>query len=98
MGKCLALSRAAMVMLRIGDRLGQNVTGIEMGQMYVVWDAVPHGTHPVAGFPSFLDSIGIGENGGFAEYMVVDATELIPVVSPAGVDDTICTDMTGARS
>ena len=54
---------------------------IALGKLYAVYDPVPHAKHVLPGFPPFSDSIGIGENGGFAEYLVVDARELVLVVS-----------------
>ena len=55
--------------------------GIEKGKLYAVYAPVPHSHDLLTGFPPFLDSIGIGENGGYAEYLAVDASELVPVVS-----------------
>ena len=54
---------------------------IEIGKLYVVYILVPHAKNPLKGFPSLTDSIGAGENGGFADYLLVDASELVPVVS-----------------
>ena len=62
------------------NRIGQDVVGIEIDKLYAVYAVVPHAMHLLPNFPPFLDSIGIGENGGYAEYLVVDASQLIPVV------------------
>ncbi|KAI0749440.1 N-benzyl-3-pyrrolidinol dehydrogenase [Daedaleopsis nitida] len=59
-------------------QLGSEVTGIVEGHLYAVWTAVPC-PRAIAGFPPLSDSIGIGENGGYAEYLVVNASELVPV-------------------
>lgn len=53
---------------------------IAVGKLYAVHDIVPHAKHALPGLTPFTDSIGIGENGGFAEYMAVDASQLILVV------------------
>ena len=43
-----------------------------------MWASVPC-AKAIAGFPPFSDSIGLGENGGYAEYLVVAASDLVPV-------------------
>ncbi|KAI0695869.1 N-benzyl-3-pyrrolidinol dehydrogenase [Cerioporus squamosus] len=57
---------------------GSEVTGIVRGQLYAVWASVPC-AKATLGFPPFSDSIGLGENGGYAEYLVAAASELVPV-------------------
>ncbi len=57
------------------------MTGVVAGQLYAVWAVTPCPRAALPGFPPFADSIGLGENGGFAEYMVANASELVPVVS-----------------
>ncbi|TBU53000.1 N-benzyl-3-pyrrolidinol dehydrogenase [Dichomitus squalens] len=59
--------------------LGKDVENIEIGKLYAIWDIVAHGPHQIPGLPPFADSIGIGENGGFAEFIVADASDLVPV-------------------
>ncbi|KAH9943281.1 N-benzyl-3-pyrrolidinol dehydrogenase [Epithele typhae] len=57
-----------------------NVRHIAKGKLYAIHDLVPHGAHPLApGQSPLTDSIGIGENGGFAEYILADSVELVPV-------------------
>ena len=63
------------------NRIGKDVKGIEKGKLYAVYIPVPHSHDLIKGFPPFLDSIGIGRNGGYAEYLAVNATALVPVVS-----------------
>ncbi|KAH9902903.1 N-benzyl-3-pyrrolidinol dehydrogenase [Cubamyces lactineus] len=58
-------------------QLGSNVEGIVEGQLYAVWDAVPCAA--MSKLPPALNSIGIRLNGGYAEYLVVNAAELVPV-------------------
>ena len=60
--------------------MGKDVKDIEVGKLYAIWDVVAHGHHQLPGFPPFADSIGIGENGGFAEFIVADVSDLVPVV------------------
>ena len=55
--------------------------GIEAGRLYVVHVIVPC-TKSTNGVPPLEDSDGIGRDGGYAEYIVVDQRQLIPVVSP----------------
>ena len=62
-------------------RLGENVKNIARGKLYAVHTFLAHGRHPLPGTTPFLDSVGLGENGGFAEYLVVDAANLVVVVS-----------------
>ncbi|KAH9939059.1 N-benzyl-3-pyrrolidinol dehydrogenase [Epithele typhae] len=59
--------------------LGSDVVGIDIGKLYAIWAIVPHGPNPLPGLPEFTDSIGLGLNGGFAEYITVDASNLVPV-------------------
>ena len=61
-------------------RLGENVKNIARGKLYAVHDFLAHGGHPLPGATPFLDSVGLGENGGFAEYLVFDAANLVVVV------------------
>ncbi|OSD03995.1 GroES-like protein [Trametes coccinea BRFM310] len=60
-------------------QLGEQVTGITVGQLYGIWDGVPCAACMATGLPPALNSIGLGVNGGYAEYLAVDATELVPV-------------------
>ncbi|KAL1949901.1 hypothetical protein VTO73DRAFT_8782 [Trametes versicolor] len=56
-------------------KLGDNVTGITLGSLYAVHAILPCAT----GLPPILNSDGIGMNGGYAEYVVVDQRQLVPV-------------------
>ena len=56
------------------------MVGIEEGRLYVVHVIVPC-TKSTNGVPPLEDSDGIGRDGGYAEYIVVDQRQLIPVVS-----------------
>lgn len=57
-------------------RLGDNVPAITLGSLYAVHAILPCAT----GLPPILNSDGIGMNGGYAEYVVVDQRQLVPVV------------------
>ncbi|KAL7281273.1 hypothetical protein ACG7TL_004582 [Trametes sanguinea] len=72
-------SAHTLKMLTMTDRLGEQVTGITVGQLYGIWDGVPCAACMATGLPPALNSIGLGVNGGYAEYLAVDATELVPV-------------------
>ena len=77
-------------LLHIITRLGSDVQGIVVGQLYAIWDAVPCVlAHPTTTLSPVLDAIGLGIDGGFAEYIAVDAAQLIPVVS--GPSLNLCT-------
>ena len=54
---------------------------IALGKLYAVYAPLPHAKSALPGFPPLSDWIGVGKNGGFAEYLVVDARELVLVVS-----------------
>ncbi|OSD03994.1 GroES-like protein [Trametes coccinea BRFM310] len=60
-------------------KVGAEVAGITVGQLYGIYDAVPCAA--TANMSASLTSVGIGVNGGFAEYIVVDPSELVPVPS-----------------
>ena len=63
-------------------RLGAEVQGITVGELYAIWDVVPCAlAHPSTALSPAFQSIGLGKNGGFAEYIVVNQAELVPVVS-----------------
>ncbi|KAI0333247.1 GroES-like protein [Cubamyces sp. BRFM 1775] len=59
-------------------KFGDGVVGIEEGQLYVVHVIVPC-TKSTSGLPPLEESDGIGRDGGYAEYIVVDQRQLIPV-------------------
>ncbi|RPD56334.1 N-benzyl-3-pyrrolidinol dehydrogenase [Lentinus tigrinus ALCF2SS1-7] len=65
---------------------GSEVTGIDKDQLYIVYLTSPcaeQAQAPITG----LDVIGVGANGGYAEYLVVDADQLVPV--PKGLSPEI---------
>ncbi|KAI0359993.1 N-benzyl-3-pyrrolidinol dehydrogenase [Trametes cingulata] len=57
--------------------LGSEVEGIVKGALYAIYDVVP--CVAMNNLPPALNSIGIGRNGGYAEYIAVNAEELVPV-------------------
>ncbi|KAI9001480.1 GroES-like protein [Trametes punicea] len=63
-------------------RVGKSVDGIEEGQLYVVYIVVPCAKRS-PGIPPLDQSVGIGVNGGFADYLLVDAGQLVRV--PDGI-------------
>ncbi|KAI0775325.1 GroES-like protein [Trametes elegans] len=72
---------------------GSEVEGIVKGQLYAVWDVVPCVMQ--TNISPALNAIGVGVNGGFAEYLAVNASELVPV--PDGVPPelaAVCCDAT----
>ncbi|KAI0649383.1 GroES-like protein [Trametes meyenii] len=58
-------------------KLGLEVEGITEGKLYAIYDVVP--CIAMTNLPPALNSVGLGRNGGFAEYIVVAAQELLPV-------------------
>ncbi|KAI0749435.1 N-benzyl-3-pyrrolidinol dehydrogenase [Daedaleopsis nitida] len=61
-------------------QVGSDVQGITIGQLYAIWDVVPCSlAHPSTSLSPAFESVGLGTNGGFAEYVVVNQTELVPV-------------------
>ncbi|KAI0833846.1 GroES-like protein [Trametes gibbosa] len=59
----------------IAVQLGLNVEGIRLGTLYAVHAIVPC----AKGLPPILESDGIGMNGGYADYVVVNQRQLVPV-------------------
>ncbi|EPQ56714.1 GroES-like protein [Gloeophyllum trabeum ATCC 11539] len=59
-------------------QLGPDVTGIEEGHLYAVWVIDPCAAK-AAGVAPIIDSTGIGMNGGYAEYVLVEDSQLVPV-------------------
>ncbi|KAI0368691.1 N-benzyl-3-pyrrolidinol dehydrogenase [Pilatotrama ljubarskyi] len=58
-------------------QIGCEVEGIVKGGLYAIHDLVP--CVAMNNLPPALNSIGIGRDGGYAEYIVVNAEELVPV-------------------
>ncbi|KAI0671482.1 N-benzyl-3-pyrrolidinol dehydrogenase [Trametes maxima] len=58
-------------------QLGSEVEGITEGQLYAIYDVVP--CIAMTNLPPAVNSVGLGRNGGYAEYIVVAAQELLPV-------------------
>ncbi len=68
----------------IARRLGSEVQGITVGELYAIWDVIPCAlAHPSTTLSPAFNTIGLGKNGGFAEYIVVNQAELLPVVRSA---------------
>ncbi|CDO75111.1 hypothetical protein BN946_scf185010.g36 [Trametes cinnabarina] len=63
-------------------KLGPNVDGIEESQLYSVHVITPCAKGTIA-LPPIEQSIGIGRNGGYAEYVLVEPRQLVPV--PDGI-------------
>ncbi|KAI0656447.1 GroES-like protein [Cubamyces menziesii] len=63
-------------------KFGDGVAGIEEGQLYVVHVIVPC-AKSTSGLPPIEESDGIGRDGGYAEYIVVDQRQLVP--APQGL-------------
>lgn len=57
-------------MAKPSPRIGDGVTGIELGTLYAVWEMVPC-TKAVGASPLFLRH-GLGVDGGFAPFVLVD--------------------------
>ena len=53
-------------------RLGEEVTGIEIGHLYVVWDGAPC-SRAVGAKPVF-SKYGLGVDGGFAAFVLIDTS------------------------
>ncbi|RPD61206.1 GroES-like protein [Lentinus tigrinus ALCF2SS1-7] len=69
-------------------QLGSEVKDITLGELYAIWDVVPCAlAHPSTSLPPALNSIGLGKNGGFTEYIVVNQAELAPV--PKGLSPEV---------
>ncbi|KAI0705778.1 chaperonin 10-like protein [Cerioporus squamosus] len=61
-------------------QLGSEVQAITVGELYAIWDVIPCAlAHPSTALSPALNTIGLGKNGGFAEYIVVNQAELLPV-------------------
>lgn len=65
-------------------RWGSEVSGIDKDQLYVVYiySSCVQRSHP-----SLSPAIGVGLNGGYAPYVVVDANQLVPV--PKGLSPEV---------
>ncbi|KAI0363860.1 GroES-like protein [Pilatotrama ljubarskyi] len=65
---------------------GEDVKDIEEGRLYAVYAIRPCAAR-TGTFPPIEDSTGIGQDGGFAEYVLVDERQLVPV--PPGLKPEI---------
>ncbi|KAI9001481.1 GroES-like protein [Trametes punicea] len=67
-------------------KLGSGVEDIEVGRLYAVHTIVPCAKGSVT-TPPIVQSLGLGLNGGYAEYLVVERRQLVPV--PEGIPPAV---------
>ncbi|KAJ6580706.1 hypothetical protein B0H19DRAFT_930641 [Mycena capillaripes] len=71
---------ACGVPVKLGSKVDSHA--IQMGQLYAIL-GVDSCVHGLNGGPAFFNSLGIGRDGAYAEYIIVTADTLVPV--PNGV-------------
>ncbi|KAJ7186963.1 chaperonin 10-like protein [Mycena filopes] len=68
------------VPVKLGSKVDEHVA--QKGKLYSIL-AADGCTHGTSGFPAILNTIGLGKDGGFAEYFIATPDMLVPV--PSGV-------------
>ncbi|KAJ7152930.1 chaperonin 10-like protein [Mycena filopes] len=68
------------VPVKLGSKVDEHVA--QKGKLYSIL-AADGCTHGTSGFPAILNTIGLGKDGGFAEYFIATSDMLVPV--PSGV-------------
>jgi NADPH:quinone reductase-like Zn-dependent oxidoreductase len=70
--------RTTYIIHRLGSKVDPQV--VQKGKLYSILEA-DGCTHGINGSPAFLNTIGLGKDGAYAEYIITTADTLVPVVS-----------------
>jgi propanol-preferring alcohol dehydrogenase len=74
----LAMGRTTCIIHRLGSKVDPQV--VQKGKLYSILEA-DGCTHGINGGPALLNSLGLGKDGAYAEYVITTADTLVPVVS-----------------